>query len=49
MEIEIKMTTPSSNVSDILQKMSKLIDSAKEQGFTIKELEIESDDEEEDG
>lgn len=28
--------------------MSKLIDSAKEQGFTIKELEIESDDEEED-
>ena len=49
MEIEIKMTTPSSDVSDILQKMSKLIDSAKEQGFTIKELEIESDDEEEDG
>ena len=47
MEIEIKMTTPSSDVSDILQKMSKLIDSAKEQGFTIKELEIESDDEEE--
>lgn len=47
MEIEIEMTTPSSDVSDILQKMSKLIDSAKEQGFTIKELEIESDDEEE--
>jgi hypothetical protein len=48
MEIEIKITTPSSDVSDILQKMSKLIDSAKEQGFTIKELEIESDEEEED-
>jgi hypothetical protein len=48
MEIEIKMTTPSNDVSDILQKMSKLIDSANEQGFTIKELEIESDDEEED-
>ena len=48
MEIEIKMTIPSNDVSDILQKMSKLIDSAKEQGFTIKELEIESDDEEED-
>jgi hypothetical protein len=48
MEIEIKMTKPSSDVSDILQEMSKLIDSAKEQGFTIKELEIESDDEEED-
>ena len=48
MEIEIKMTTPSNDVSDILQKMSKLIDSAKEQGFTIKEFEIESDDEEED-
>jgi hypothetical protein len=48
MEIEIKMTTSSSDVSDILQKMSKLIDSAKEQGFTIKELEIESDDEEDD-
>ena len=47
MEIEIKMTAPSNDVSDILQKMSKLIDSAKEQGFTIKELEIESDDEEE--
>jgi hypothetical protein len=47
MEIEIKMTIPSNDVSDILQKMSKIIDSAKEQGFTIKELEIESDDEEE--
>lgn len=48
MEIEIKMTIPSNDVSDNLQKMSKIIDSAKEQGFTIKELEIESDDEEED-
>ena len=42
------MTTHSSDVYDIIQKISKLIDSAKEQGFTIKELEIESDDEEED-
>ena len=30
------------------KKCKELIDSAKEQGFTIKELEIESDDEEED-
>ena len=44
MEIEIEMTTPSNDVSDILQKVSKLIDSAKEQGFKIKELEIESED-----
>jgi hypothetical protein len=45
MEVEIEMTTTLSDVTDIMQKVSKLIDLAKEEGFKIKELEIESGDE----
>jgi hypothetical protein len=45
MEVEIEMTTPLSDVTDILQKVSKLIDLAKKEGFKIRELEIESEDE----
>jgi hypothetical protein len=47
MEIEIEMTTESTDVSEILQKVSQVVNSAKEQGFVIKELEIESDDDKE--
>jgi hypothetical protein len=45
MEVEIEMTTTLSDVTDIMQKVFKLIDLAKEEGFKIKELEIESGDE----
>jgi hypothetical protein len=45
MEVEIEMATPLNDVSDILRKVSKLIDLAKEEGFKINELEIESEDE----
>jgi hypothetical protein len=46
MEIEIEMTTELTDVLEILQKVSQVVNSAKEQGFTIKELEIESDNDE---
>jgi hypothetical protein len=45
MEVEIEMTRTLSDVTDIMQKVFKLIDLAKEEGFKIKELEIESGDE----
>jgi hypothetical protein len=44
MEIEIEMTTELNDMSKILQKVNQVVNSAKEQGFNIKELEIESDD-----
>jgi hypothetical protein len=44
MEIEIEMTTELTDVSEILQKVTHVVNSVKEQGFNIKELEIESDD-----
>ena len=47
MEIEIEMTSELTDISEIIQKVSQVINSAKEQGFVIKELEIESDDEDE--
>ena len=49
MEIEIEMTTELTNVSEILQKVTQVVNSAKEQGFNIKELEIESEDDHNDG
>ena len=45
MKIEIEMNTESTDVSQILQKVSQIVESVKVQGFTIKELEIESDEE----
>lgn len=44
MEIEIEMTAELTNVSEILQKVTQVVNSAREQGFNIKELEIESED-----
>ena len=41
MKIEIEMNTESTDVSQILQKVSQIVESVKGQGFTIKELEIE--------
>ena len=45
MKIEIEMNTELTDISQILQKVSQIVESAKGQGFTIKELEIESDEE----
>ena len=45
MKIEIEMSTESTDVSQILQKVSQIVESVKGQGFAIKELEIESDEE----
>ena len=45
MKIEIEMSTESTDVSQILQKVSQIVESVKGQGFTIKELEIKSDEE----
>jgi hypothetical protein len=46
MEIEIEMTTESTDMSEIIQKLSPILSSAKEQGFTVNELEIEREEEE---
>jgi hypothetical protein len=43
MKIEIEMTTELTDVSEIMQKVTQVVNSAKEQGFNIKELEIESE------
>jgi hypothetical protein len=47
MEIEIEMTTESTDISEIIQKLTPILISAKEQGFTVNELEIERKEEEE--
>ena len=44
MEIEIEMTSKSTDMSEVLQKVTNVVNSAREQGFVIKELEIEKDD-----
>lgn len=48
MEIEIEMTTELTDVSEILQKVTQIVNSAKKQGFDVKELEIKSNDDDED-
>jgi hypothetical protein len=42
------MTTELTDVSEIMQKVTRVVNSAKEQGFNIKELEIESEDDDDD-
>jgi hypothetical protein len=51
MEIELELDTKLTDVSEIIEKLSPILKSAKDQGFTIKELEIESgdDDDENEG
>jgi hypothetical protein len=48
MEIEIEMTSNSTDMMEVLQKVTTVVNSAREQGFVIKELGIEKDDEDED-
>ena len=45
MEIEIEMTSKSTDMTEVLEKVTNVVNSAREQGFVIKELGIEKDDE----
>ena len=42
MEIELELDTKLTDVSEVIEKLSPILKSVKDQGFTIKELEIES-------
>ena len=44
MKIEIEMNTELTDISEIFQKISQIVDSIKVEGFTVKELEIKSED-----
>jgi regulatory protein YycI of two-component signal transduction system YycFG len=44
MEIELELDTKLTDVSEVIEKLSPILKSVKDQGFTIKELEIESSD-----
>jgi hypothetical protein len=47
MKMELEFNTKLTDVPDILQKISQIVKSAKEQGFDITEVEIESDNKKE--
>jgi hypothetical protein len=42
MEIELELDTKLTDVSEVIEKLSPILKSVKDHGFTIKELEIES-------
>jgi len=46
-EIEIELTSNEENVTDVFQKLTALLRSAENQGYNVKELEVEVDKEEE--
>jgi uncharacterized protein YoxC len=48
MEIELELETKIKDVSEVIEKLSPVLKSVKDMGFVVKELEIESDDEEDD-
>jgi hypothetical protein len=48
MEIDLEFDTKLTDVSEVIEKLSPILKSAKDHGFIIKELEIESDDDEDD-
>ena len=43
MKVELEFNTELTDMTDILQKISQIVKSAKEQGFDIAEVEVESD------
>ncbi len=49
MEIELELDTKMKDVSEVIEKLSPILKSVKDLGFVVKELEIESDDDDEDG
>jgi hypothetical protein len=48
MEIELELETKLKDVSEVIEKLSPVLKSVKDMGFVVKELEIESDDDEND-
>ena len=46
-EIEIKLTSNEKNVTEVFQKLTELLRNAENQGFNVKELELEVDKKEE--
>ena len=46
MKVEIEFKSGSVNVSQSMQKISSVVNSIKEQGFEIKQLEVETEKEE---
>jgi hypothetical protein len=46
-EIEIELTSNEKNVTEVFQKLTELLRNAENQGFNIKEIELEVDKEEE--
>ena len=42
-EIEIELTSNEKNVTEVLQKLTELLRNAENQGFNVKELELEVD------
>ena len=47
MEIEIEMTSKLTDMTEVLQKVSNVVNFAREQGFVVNGLEVEKDDEDE--
>jgi hypothetical protein len=45
-EVELEISTGSSDIAPSIQKVSAVINSIKEQGFEIKELEVDAEKEE---
>jgi hypothetical protein len=46
-EEQTELPAEEDDLSEIIQKLTPILGSAKEQGFTVKELEIKREDEEE--
>jgi hypothetical protein len=46
-EIEIELTSNEKNVTEVFQKLTELLRNAENQGFNVKELELEVDKEDE--
>jgi hypothetical protein len=46
-EMEIELTSNEKNITEVFQKLTKLLRNAENQGFNVKELELEVDKEDE--
>ena len=45
-EIELELTSNDSKVTDVFQKLSELLRNAESQGFNVKEVEVEVENDE---
>ena len=48
MEIELELETKIKDISEVIEKLSPVLKSVKDLGFVVKELEIESDEDDDD-